>query len=353
MGMPASNNLDELERLFQSRNIVGIPFSNFAIVLSVFLAVFRNVFFRLLKPSVAKFTDNGMYEEIKEHEYRKRHEAVWRKGQKYVYHLFFFALAVAWEIRLGLIAPWFHFFYNPSAIERTAATQGYGMVLREGKSVDYDTRDEPWMQEFHLFLVVQLAWYAHNFIEDTLWDRARGDFALMVTHHMLTISLIIFSLQFGFEYLGFFILVPMDIMDLVLYMAKTYHLFSSTVDGKPTSAVHQVGQKIGMTFIFLAWCVLRIGYFNTIIYAMYNAFQGRPENVFTLHPRYAKEGVFRMRDYPYVGQCAYVMLYMLAFLQTLWGVMIGRCWWTAVRTGFVKDKIFATYPTMPPHKKNE
>eukprot|EP00397_Hematodinium_sp_SG-2012_P051165 GEMP01059816.1.p1 GENE.GEMP01059816.1~~GEMP01059816.1.p1 ORF type:complete len:193 (+),score=27.38 GEMP01059816.1:688-1266(+) len=170
----------------------------------------------------------------------------------------------------------------------------------------------------------------------------------------VTIILLIFGVQFGFEYGGLFTLFPMDTMDLILYGSKIVHLRTCTVDGKPRSAKHQHRQQMTMAAILISWIITRLYLYNVVIYAAHTVFMGQNlDNVFTNHPYFQRTDSDGSKYvvYPVLCSAVYILLLALGLLQAAWSVMIGKVLFNLVRFGHVKDTVFNTHESAL--KKND
>lgn len=328
------------ERLFESRDVYGIPMSNFVIVLAVLLSCLKNIFFRQISPLAHKLTDSGLAYEVPEETKKLKHEKIANKLTKYIFHFIWFSIMVPWNICLCHEQPWFSWFYTIGRYAPLFAETGYGMRLikdANGKptveAIDYDA--DPWMQAYYLFACIQMAWYCHSFVEDTLWERTRGDYWMMVLHHLVTITLLWASLHGNVEYAGVLVLLPMDTMDFVLYTGKIFHLLSNTIDGVPRSPRLAKGQTLFMCFIALFWLVTRIWSFN-IIEVSYILANTVHTNVWSVSLKPGESRPF----YIYFSQVAGISLIIL---QTVWGYMIWRITYRLLKTGTLTDGCFNTY----------
>jgi TLC domain len=159
----------------------------------------------------------------------------------------------------------------------------------------WDLREMP-EREVELCYVAQLAWYAHLVFAHVVLDERKGDFWIMVGHHLATIGLLLSSYWAGFYRVGIIVLFCHDPCDPFLEAGKMFnylHWFWSGV--------------VSFTGLVLSWIVLRL-----IIYP--------------LTPLYSVGFELRLRlgdDAPYLG----LFIILLSFLQVLhiyWFALICR-----------------------------
>jgi len=182
------------------------------------------------------------------------------------------------------------------AVDQVA--QGYPNIS------DLENENAPYMWEVQFFLVVQASWYCHGICENLIYDRARGDFWMMMAHHIVAVGLTYGSFV-GFAHrVGVHVTLFMDSADVWLYMCKMYHLVSSDYSGKPLSNLCFHGQTAGLAILALVWFFFRIIQFGKLIYVM-NLYQ----DVFTV---------------PRVGAFLDIQLAIMYGLQCVWGVYIWK-----------------------------
>jgi len=326
-----------LERTFESRTVYDIPMSNLVIVMTVLFTALRTATFRFSKPLATRLTDNGYSLAANK---TKNHDFVVRKCQKYLYHAIYFSLMCPWCLSIALRWPNFDLFYG-SGIRSSVKTRLYGLALNASGDI-VEAKTLPLEEEYHLYMMVQLTWYLHNFLEDTLWDRHRPDYLMMVLHHIVTIALITLSVQGNAEIYGLYVIFPMDLMDFFLYCSKLYQICSSTIDGVAITSRARYTHNI-LTYTATAlWIITR--------WIMYGS------AIFQFHFVCVDEvSVVRSED-----ACKnvhiwslLVLLDILFVLQVMWGVMGLNIAVKTFRAGRVQDTIFNTFGEVEKQKQKE
>eukprot|EP00397_Hematodinium_sp_SG-2012_P014611 GEMP01014857.1.p1 GENE.GEMP01014857.1~~GEMP01014857.1.p1 ORF type:complete len:336 (+),score=26.67 GEMP01014857.1:112-1119(+) len=328
--MTMRGNHTMLERLFEDRQVNGVPVSNMLIVCTIAFIVIRNMFFRLSSRIAKKITNNGHAGDTKVENGRRSHEFVARKCQKYMYYFIWFSVMCPWCFSIASRWPEFDFSYG-SKISKIGDHLYGRKRLPSGEIIE--TMDaSPLEEEFHLFMMIQLCWYLHNFVEDTLWDRHRADHTMMVSHHIVAMLLIFLSFQAGADLAGLYIIFPLDLMDYLLYTLKLFQVFTTTIDGEPLSAFLRKIQKMLLYAVATLWIATR--------WIMYGS------AVYHFHKAYLSEEFVAIRA---DGSCPphvailLTLLDMLYVMQIVWGVMVVKMAFAAYHSGAVQDKIYNTY----------
>lgn len=313
------------------------------LVVAVLFTCFRNIFFWLITPMALKMTDYGGATEESENAKKIKHEKIANKLKKYIFHFIWFSIMVPWNISLCSQQPWFSWLYTTGRYSQLFSETGYGMRLIKDangahavEAIDHDA--DPWMQAYYLYACIQMAWYCHAFVEDTLWERTRGDYWMMVLHHLITISLLWVSLNGNIEYAGVLVLLPMDSMDLILYSGKIFHLLSNTLDGTPRGPFIAKLQTLAMCVINLMWFITRIWSFNVIEISFIIAHVYMP-NVFSVN----SPG----ESMPFYVYYTLFLGFLLIILQTIWGFMISRMTVRLLKSGVLNETVFNTYGQKP------
>lgn len=321
------------ERLFEHRQVYGVPVSNLIIVSIIGFIVVRTMFFRLCAPLALKITSNGYAHEVKEATGRRSHQFVTRKCLKYLYHCLWFSIMCPWCFSIVSRWPDFDCTYG-SGIVKTLFRQAYGLKLHPDGQVTETMDDEPLQDEFHLFMMIQLAWYFHNFIEDTIWDRHRSDFVMMIAHHIVAMLLIGLSFQAGADTCALYIVFPLDLMDFYLYYCKLFQLCTSTIDGVARSEGYRRAQSLVLYSVCATWIVTRWIMFSAAVFWMHRAFYFSEYNAV----RHSAGGTSNVHFVLIL-----ILLLVLGVMQVVWGVLCIKIAITTAASGAVKDKIFNTF----------
>jgi len=335
------------ERLFESIDVYGLPITNLVIVGTIICIILRNLIFRLTEP-VAKYVadaaEGDLSKEItsKSVNAKNTRDYVVRKCQKYMYHFIWFSVLVPWTLSIAYRSPYFNASFDFSDLVKIFSEEAYGMSLTaDGTVIETDYSAQPWSQEFNALLTVELAMYNANFVEDTIWDRQRADYKLMIVHHLVTIALIIICFQANIERGALYILLVMDTMDYWIYFIKLFSLLTCDVSGKPKNRFSHTMQKILTTSLAIFWWVSRVWLYGTISAAMaYAAYFN--ENVFTKSEHWAGQSL------PPLIHAGVGFICILFALQAIWGVLILKLVYETLRAGQLKDMIAKTYPEQDP-----
>eukprot|EP00397_Hematodinium_sp_SG-2012_P041264 GEMP01045402.1.p1 GENE.GEMP01045402.1~~GEMP01045402.1.p1 ORF type:complete len:184 (+),score=13.14 GEMP01045402.1:539-1090(+) len=175
----------------------------------------------------------------------------------------------------------------------------------------------------------------HDFIEDTLWDRKRADYILMVVHHLVTMFMIGLHFQADGHRGGLYVIFPMDLMDYFLYCGKLFHAYSSTVDGEPRSTGWRKAQNVTMCCVFAAWIVTRWYMYGSSVFHILMAF-------------WYDDSVFSSSSVWKGHFCVHltVLLWLAVFLmvlQLIWGVLILKIVSRIFVTGKVRENVMRTH----------
>lgn len=304
------------------------------IVTTVCFILLRNVYFRLVAPLAWKFTDHGSTESLKPQNERTTHEFVARKVLKYSYHFLWFSVMCPWCLTICRRADWFDITYS-SRMGSGLIDHLYGLTRdKAGEMIAIDL-NEPWLQEMHVFMLIQFAWYAHNFIEDTLWDRNRSDYSMMVCHHLIAMILIGLQFQADAHRYALYTMLPMDIMDYILFGAKILQVYGSTTDGVPRGRGWKMAINCAMVFVFMSWIITRWYMYGRILWVSGTLLYFE-DGILDPDGRY-KEGLPAHINILFgLGVC-------LMVLQLIWGGIICKIVVKLLRKGYVKDDTMNTF----------
>eukprot|EP00397_Hematodinium_sp_SG-2012_P041007 GEMP01045066.1.p1 GENE.GEMP01045066.1~~GEMP01045066.1.p1 ORF type:complete len:358 (+),score=30.11 GEMP01045066.1:39-1112(+) len=227
------------------------------------------------------------------------HEVLVSKFIKYEWNALFYA--ITWPFVLSLLrsAPWSIF--SNANWELGLAASPSPEDPGEFYLFPNDSKKHCVLQKKITFLfAVEFAWYVHDFVETLLFDRNRSDFLMMMCHPMLAAVLIYKCVvQFGHR-TGVYVLAVFDFADIVLYLAKMFHLSTSDSTGLALTARYQKGQTGALIAVASAWLISRMVIFTYLVRETY------------LYP-IDNWGPHTMRS----------ILTLLLMMQWVWGIL---CW---------------------------
>lgn len=230
-----------------------------------------------------------------------------KKYKKYIWHGSAYAIMLMWGLRILYLAPWSVF---------NQLTFDYMSI---GWPHHRDHQEMPALiEEFHILAMSQLAWYFAGGIENVIHDRSRGDFWMMIVHHFLTILLIYGAFVSDAHRCAVHITVILDISDVTMYYCKTFHLRTSTFEGKakPGRSFHHLLHLGGLA---VCWLVTRLYFYGLAILTMWyhNPFEGCP----------------------FSGSYLKVFLSILWVQQFIWGIAICKMVVDLARKGEFEDNL--------------
>lgn len=228
------------------------------------------------------------------------------KFLKYLWHATAYSAMEIWGILLSFQASWS--FFNTGSFDGVAIGWPHTNDVKQ----DADTLHAIW-----LFLMVQTSWYLAGAVEMILHDRNRGDFWLMMMHHVVAICLIYGAFAGDAHRVAVTVCITLDITDVVMYCAKMYHLSTSTPDGKALNARCNAGQTRALAIVGVAWVLTRILAFAAEVWAMW------------AHNAFATTAL--------IGNILKVQLAVMLVLQTIWGVLIWKMVISQYLTGEFED----------------
>ncbi|XP_010461810.1 PREDICTED: LAG1 longevity assurance homolog 2-like [Camelina sativa] len=106
------------------------------------------------------------------------------------------------------------------------------------------------MSSLELFYMCQCGFYVYSVAALLAWETRRKDFAVMMSHHIITIILIGSSYVVGFFRIGSIILAIHDASDVFMESAKIFKY-----SGK------ELGASVCFGFFAISWFLLRLVYF--------------------------------------------------------------------------------------------
>ncbi|ETW83829.1 hypothetical protein HETIRDRAFT_312589 [Heterobasidion irregulare TC 32-1] len=177
---------------------------------------------------------------------------------------------------------------------------------------------DPWSNYPHIplpsvvkgYYLMQIAFYVHAVLIINAEARRRDHWQMM-THHVITIALVIISYSYNFTRVGCLIMVIMDWCDITLTFAKTlrYLAFQKACD-------------LAFIFFLISWFITRHVLFIKVILSTYwdlariVPFEWIPERGHYFSPE--------------VHMTFVVLLTCLQILQCIWSYMIFRVAWRVV-----------------------
>jgi len=337
-------NKDLFERFFISRSVYGIPEYQWIIAGTLFFSIMRHIIFKVAEPIAFRWTNTGYANAELEKTERYSHGFVKLKCQKYIYHTMWFSGMIPWIIAVGMRWDGFSFYYSYDVLAEALRKEVYGMTLSaDEKSVVATDLSKPIYQEFQLLLLAQLCWYLHNFILDTLWDNKRGDYFLMVIHHIVAMALVYGCFQMNLEMSGLCVLFIMDTVDVLIYGSKLFQIRRYTNDGKPRTKFDQSACNGLMVFITIMWWYVRVYLFSNFVLVTYDGvYTDKFVSVFDA-------SLYWKGTIPIFGYVAVWLLISLLILQIIWAILIARISIKMCYDGYITDDIHTTFDEKKKH----
>jgi ceramide synthetase len=115
--------------------------------------------------------------------------------------------------------------------------------------------------EISFFYSAQIGWYLHGVYTHFFLDTKKSDFAIMIVHHVVTLSLLYGAFIYGYFRIGMLVTFSMDVCDIFLYSAQILKIVKSGGQIDYPKAVYYVG--FGM--IPISWFFARLVYFPTVL----------------------------------------------------------------------------------------
>jgi len=163
---------------------------------------------------------------------------------------------------------------------------------------------------------VEFAWYLHGIVETCVFDRARGDFGMMLTHHFLSAILIYLAVVESGHRVGLYVLAVLDFADIVLYSAKIFHLSTSNARGKALTPRCTTGQTWALVSVAMSWTISRMILFTYIVRETYVV-------------KMVRWSCWSMR----------CILTLLLAMQWVWGVLCWRMVYSQLTQGCFVDTV--------------
>jgi len=115
--------------------------------------------------------------------------------------------------------------------------------------------------EISFYYSAQIGWYVHGVYTHLFLDTKKSDFAIMIVHHVVTLSLLYGAFVVGYFRIGMLVMFSMDICDVFLYSAKILKIVKSGGKVDYPKAVYYIG--FGM--IPVSWFLFRLLYFPLVV----------------------------------------------------------------------------------------
>jgi acyl-CoA-dependent ceramide synthase len=123
------------------------------------------------------------------------------------------------------------------------------------------------------YLGGMLAFWLHALVVLFL-EKPRGDFVQMLSHHLLTLTMIAVSYHLNFTRVGAALMIEQDLADTMLYWAKLFNYL-----GETGNSAFEMMSNVTFVVFAVTWAVTRHGLFF-IIYG----------SIITEFPKYIEEG---------------------------------------------------------------
>jgi len=327
------------DKSFYTPNVFGYDWWTLVFPLTILLLAFRHVVAVVfLTPIATRFVGGGLTAIHSTGELKKNpnfgkgegvdREVLIRKFVKYEWHLLFYI--PMWPFVLWTLSNLSWSIYN---------SKDYDLGLIGG------TNERPFhspndkfvycdMQQYVLLIfALEFAWYLHGVVETCVFDHKRGDFLMMLAHHVLAGFLIYCNVIFSAHRIGLYVLAILDIGDIVLYSAKMFHLSTSNAHGRAINSRCQKGQTAMLTFVAIIWTLTRMVGFSALVYYTW---------IIDLPPeeRTAKKMIR-------------LVLTIILFLQYVWGIALYRMVYAQYREGKFDDVINDEIKTKEEIKKDK
>merc|ERR1712000_69746 len=115
--------------------------------------------------------------------------------------------------------------------------------------------------EIGFYYSLQIGWYLHGVYTHFFLDTKKSDFAIMIVHHVVTLSLLYGAYVVGYFRVGMLVMFSMDVCDTFLYSAKILKIVKSGGKVDYPAAVYYIG--FGM--IPVTWFFFRLVYFPFVV----------------------------------------------------------------------------------------
>jgi len=290
--------------------IVGIGIVFFLAVRFAFLTLFWRPVSRWLlvwqsAEEQAKEQEGKSAEQIETlKEAVKTKEIEVEKMCKYGWHLVAYILLWVWSLQLMQQAEWS--FLNTGSISQ--CWDGY----------PHPGSEKPVLKSF---VLAEIAWYGHTFIESAMVDRVRGDFWMMMIHHVLAVCLLVGAFWGNGHRAVITVCFEQDVGDIVLYISKML----VKCDGRFAALKSDVVHGVLLVWLAVTWWGTRCGILGLIVYQCYHFV--------------APSGLILPWDERFDGLSLFLFLQLTLFwvLQVIWGWNLWLVIYRKVRSGELHD----------------
>mmetsp|Transcript_2421 Transcript_2421/g.4888 ORF Transcript_2421/g.4888 Transcript_2421/m.4888 type:complete len:308 (+) Transcript_2421:37-960(+) len=111
------------------------------------------------------------------------------------------------------------------------------------------------------FVMAQVAWYAHGFVESLIVDKFRSDFIVMLVHHVMSAILLLGSFYINGHRVAIVVCVEQDLSDILMYISK---MFQKSV--KVPWTQNQSFRTYLLVQLTTAWWSTRVFVLGTLVY---------------------------------------------------------------------------------------
>ncbi|THH13281.1 hypothetical protein EW146_g6914 [Bondarzewia mesenterica] len=174
---------------------------------------------------------------------------------------------------------------------------------------------DPWQNYPHIpipgpvkfYYLLQLAFYVHAVLVINAEAR-RKDHWQMMTHHVITIALVVASYAYNLTRVGCLIMVIMDWCDIFLSFAKMLRYLA-----------YQTACDLAFVFFLVSWFITRHVLFVGVIVSLYSD-----------APRFIPFQWIPERGYYFSAEVHAIFVILLSALECIWSYMIFRVAWRVV-----------------------
>merc|ERR1711879_281128 len=115
--------------------------------------------------------------------------------------------------------------------------------------------------EIGFYYSLQIGWYLHGVYTHFFLDTKKSDFAVMIGHHVVTLTLLYGAYVVGYFRVGMLVMFSMDVCDIFLYSAQILKIVTSGSTVDYPAAVYY----IGFGTIPVSWFFFRLVYFPLVV----------------------------------------------------------------------------------------
>jgi len=309
--------------------VLGYDWWIFTICMAIFMLIARHIlnetFFR---PIATIYVGGGLTSIHSKVEFKRgrgadaeekgsealRPEVLINKFIKYEWHLLFYCLMWPSILYLLYVAKWSIFNNYDAADLGIFSFDAKDAIMPSAFKHDETDHCEVTIY-IRLIYAIEFAWYLHGVVETVVFDSKRGDFLMMIAHHIMAGAIIFLSLCAYSHRYGMYILAVMDVADIVLYAAKIFHLSTSNVMGRALNSNYRKGQSIALVCVGVVWTVFRMILLTILISQLF-------------YLPYTPGGWFQFMR---------VIVSCLTAMQWVWGILCWRMVFTQITKGEFDD----------------